>query len=328
MSVAPGQHCPRWLQFIGEITAGDRNLQGFLQRMCGYCVTGETSEHALFFLYGTGANGKSVFLSTVAGVLGSYAQSAPIESFTATSTDRHPTELAMLRGARLVSATETEEGRRWAESRIKQLTGGDEIQARFMRQDFFAFRPQFKLVIAGNHKPSLRTVDEAIRRRFHLVPFTVTIPSDQRDPSLGEKLKVEWPGILQWALDGCAQWRKGGLDPPEAVASATAEYLSGEDTLALWLEECCEEADSTFTTTSELYGGFKRWVELAGEGAPSMKSSRRCCGSAATSQDDKPKHAGKASRGSACAFHRRWETMSNLHRLSASRACARYVRTG
>jgi putative DNA primase/helicase len=129
----------------------------------------------------TGANGKSVLLSTVAGILGDYYRTAPIETFTAANGERHPTDLAGLRGARLVSATETEEGRRWAESRIKQLTGGDIISARFMRQDFFEFLPAFKLFIAGNHKPSLRSVDEAIRRRFHLVPFAVTIPADERD---------------------------------------------------------------------------------------------------------------------------------------------------
>src|SRR5262249_4902153 len=150
-------------------------------RLLGYALTGLTIEHALFFLYGTGANGKSVLMSTVAGILGSYHRTAPIETFTASTSERHPTDLAGLRGARLVTAVETEEGRRWAESKIKALTGGDRIAARFMRQDFFEFTPQFKLVIAGNHKPGLRSVDEAIRRRFNLVPFTVTIPKAERD---------------------------------------------------------------------------------------------------------------------------------------------------
>ena len=147
-----------------------------MQRLAGYALTGRTSEHALAFLYGTGANGKTTFLNAITGCAGDYHRTAPIETFTASNSDRHPTDLAGLRGARLVTAIETEEGRRWAESKIKALTGGDQIAARFMRQDFFEYAPQFKLVIAGNHKPGLRTVDEAIRRRFHLVPFTVTIP--------------------------------------------------------------------------------------------------------------------------------------------------------
>src|SRR5262249_9400947 len=154
--------------------------------------------HALFFLHGLGANGKSVFLNTVSGILGDYHRAAPIETFTASRSDRHPTELAMLRGARLVTATETEEGRHWAEARIKALTGGDPISARFMHQDFFEFIPKFKLMIAGNHKPSLRSVDEAIRRRFNLVPFSVTIPAEERDETLAERLRTEWPGILDW----------------------------------------------------------------------------------------------------------------------------------
>jgi putative DNA primase/helicase len=150
--------------------------------MVGYCLTGSTREHALFFLYGTGANGKSVFLSTISELLGDYAKTAPASSFMASATQQHPTDLAGLRGSRFVTAIETEEEARWAESKIKSLTGGDKIAARFMRCDFFEFRPEFKLVIAGNHKPSLQSVDEAMRRRLNLVPFTVTIPEAERDP--------------------------------------------------------------------------------------------------------------------------------------------------
>src|SRR6185436_7282942 len=142
-----------------------------------------------------GRNGKGVFLNTVTRIMGDYACVSPIETFTATQQDKHETGLAFLRGARLVTAQETEEGRNWAENKIKSLTGGDPITARFMRQDFFTFTPEFKLVIVGNHKPGLRNVDEAIRRRFHLVPFTVTIDEEKRDTDLPEKLKAEWPGI-------------------------------------------------------------------------------------------------------------------------------------
>jgi putative DNA primase/helicase len=185
-AVGPRGECSLWRTFLERITDGNEELERFLQRMAGYCLTGSTREHALFFLYGTGANGKSVLLNTLSGILGDYARSAPIETFTASNVERHPTDLASLRGARLVMAVETEEGRRWAESRIKVLTGGDKIAARFMREDFFEFIPQFKLIIAGNHKPGLRSVDEAIRRRFHLVPFTVTIPEEERDETLTE----------------------------------------------------------------------------------------------------------------------------------------------
>ena len=216
-AVAPGMRCPTWHEFLKRTTDGDNELQRYLQRVAGYALTGDTSEHALFFAYGTGANGKSTFLNAVSGMIGDYHKTAPIETFTESKSDRHPTDLAGLRGARMVTAVETEEGRRWAESKIKTLTGGDKIAARFMRQDFFEYAPQFKLLIAGNHKPSLRTVDEAIRRRFHLIPFTVTIPPEQRDTTLGDRLKDEWPGILGWAIEGCVEWMAKGLAAPKAT---------------------------------------------------------------------------------------------------------------
>lgn len=154
--------------------------------------------------------------------------------------DRHPTDLAGLRGARLVTAVETEEGRRWAESRIKSLTGGEKISARFMRQDFFEFLPQFKLIIAGNHKPGLRSVDEAIRRRFNLIPFTITIPPSERDELLPERLKAELPGILAWMIRGCTDWLERGLSPPQMVTEVTAAYLESEDAVAAWIEDCAD----------------------------------------------------------------------------------------
>lgn len=271
-AVAPGGKCPRFLTFLDEVTGGDITLNDFLQRMMGYSLTGSTQEHALFFFYGTGANGKSVFVNTVTGILADYHRAAPIETFTASSVERHPTELASLQGRRIVSATETEEGRRWAESRIKALTGGDKIPARFMRQDFFEFVPQFKLIIAGNHKPGLRTVDEAIRRRFHLIPFTVTIPPDDRDPNLTEKLRQEWPGILAWMVEGALAWQEVGLAPPEVVTNATKAYLEAEDALTAWLDECCDRVDpSSWETTSSLFASWRAWAEKAAEPPGSMK---------------------------------------------------------
>ena len=270
-AVARAGECDAWQEFLNRATDGDKELQKFLQRMAGYALTGDTSAHALFFLFGTGANGKSVFIDTLAGVLGDYHKTAPIETFTASSGDRHPTDLAGLRGARLVTAVETEEGRRWAESRIKQLTGGDKVSARFMRQDFFEFTPQFKLIIAGNHKPGLRSVDEAIRRRFNLLPFTVTIPPEERDPKLKEKLRYEWPGILAWAIQGCLEWQQRGLSPPEAVQTATAAYLEAEDATAAWMEERCERDPQAWERSSDLFASWKPWAEQAGEFAGSTK---------------------------------------------------------
>jgi putative DNA primase/helicase len=160
---------PLWMKFLARITADDDELQTYLKRAAGYCLTGITREHVMFFLYGTGANGKGVFLNTLSAIWGDYAAVAPMEMFCESRNDRHPTELAFLCGVRLVIAQETERNQRWAESKIKTLTGGDPITARYMRQDFFTFAPQFKLMIAGNHKPSLHGVDEAIRRRLHLI---------------------------------------------------------------------------------------------------------------------------------------------------------------
>jgi putative DNA primase/helicase len=212
-----------------------------------------------------------VLLSTVAGILETYQKTAPIETFTATNGDRHPTDLAGLRGARLVTATETEEGRRWAESRIKQLTGGDVVSARFMRQDFFEFKPAFKLFIAGNHKPSLRSVDEAIRRRFHMIPFAVTIPPEERDGELTEKLRSEWPGILQWLIDGCLEWQTEGLRAPQAVIDATAAYLEAEDAIASWIDDRCERDPSSWESSASLFASWSVWAERAGEQPGTMR---------------------------------------------------------
>jgi putative DNA primase/helicase len=266
-----GGPCLLWVDFLHQIMNGDEELVAFLQRLCGYALTGSTEEHALFFLYGTGGNGKSVFIDTVSGVMGDYSRTAPMETFAASHGDRHPTELAGLRGARLVCATETEEGRRWSEAKVKQITGGDEISARFMRQDFFEFKPQFKLMIAGNHKPGLRSVDEAMQRRFHLVPFTVNIPKDQQDKELGTKLEAEWPGIMQWMIDGAIEWRRIGLSPPAAVVEATKAYMAEEDTTAEWLAECCSTENKGWDTTARLFESWKTHADDTGEFAGTKK---------------------------------------------------------
>lgn len=270
-ATGPSGECPLWLAFLERITAGDVALQVFLKRMVGYCLTGITSEQCFFFLYGTGANGKSVFLSTVTGLLADYSRAAPMQTFTASYCDQHPTDLAGLQGARLVSAVETEEGRVWAEGRIKTLTGGDRISARFMRGDFFEFTPKFKLVIVGNHKPSLSSVNEAIRRRVRLVPFTVTIPEEERDRELLTKLKAEWPGILKWAIEGCLDWQVKGLEVPATVREATASYLQAEDVFGRWLEERCETSKKHESPSAALFKDWKEWCELSDEHVGSQK---------------------------------------------------------
>jgi putative DNA primase/helicase len=174
-------------------------------------------------------------------------------------------------GARLVSAIETEEGRRWDESKLKARTGGDAVSARFMRQDFFEYLPQFKLIIAGNHKPALRTVDEAIRRRLYLVPWAIVIPSAERDKTLGDKLRKEWPGILAWAIQGCLQWPRDGLAPPPAVTNATDAYMEAEDALGTWINEYCTLDPNAWTKTQTLFEGWKTWCEKSGEYVGTMK---------------------------------------------------------
>jgi len=262
--VAPGGECPLWLQFLADVTAGDTALQSYLARVIGYSLTAVTSEHALFFFYGTGRNGKGTFLNTIARILGDYAKVASMETFTESKTDRHPQELAGLMGRRLVTAQETEEGKRWAESRLKALTGGDPITARFMRQDEFTFMPQFKLLFAGNHKPALRNVDEAIRARMNLIPFTVAIPREKRDKRLSEKLWNEASGILKWAIDGCLEWQRIGLDPPAAVVNATDDYLEAQDVIMLFVEECCEVSIFHAQKLQALFERYKAWCKEAG----------------------------------------------------------------
>jgi len=238
-SVAPlDSGCPQWLQFLKETTADDKELIRFLQQWCGYGLTGSIREHALVFVYGPGGNGKGVFVNVVTKILGDYVATAAMDTFTASHSDKHPTDLAKLRGARLVTASETEEGRAWAESRIKQMTGGDRISARFMRQDFFEYDPQFKLTIIGNHKPVLRNVDDAAKRRFLIVPFEKKpkVP----DLNLEEKLLAEAPAILQWMISGCLDWQVNGLVKPPIVVTATDEYFADQDLFAQWLGEACE----------------------------------------------------------------------------------------
>lgn len=270
-SVAPDSGEPTlWLQFLRDALGADAGTIRLLQQWCGYCLTGLTSEHALFFIYGPGGNGKSVFLNTIAAIMGDYAVTAAMETFTASKFDRHSTELAMLAGARLVTASETEEGRVWAEAKVKQMTGGDPITARFMHKDNFTFRPQFKLTIAGNHAPALRNVDEAMRRRFNIVPFTVK-PSNP-DRQLEDKLREEHGKILAWAIAGCADWLANGLVRPDAVKEATADYFEAQDLFGQWIADCCEVGPGKWEQPTPLYNDWCSYAREAGEDPGAMKS--------------------------------------------------------
>ena len=253
------------------MTGNDDGLIKFLQRGCGYALTGHHARARAVLLLRHGRERQERVLGTVAGILADYHTTAPIETFTASNVERHPTDLAGLRGARLVTAAETEEGRPWAEAKIKALTGGDRISARFMRQDFFEFTPQFKLMIAGNHKPGLRSVDEAIRRRLHLVPFAVTIPPEERDLQLAEKLRAEWPGILAWMIEGCREWQAKGLQPPDVVKEATASYFEAEDAVAAWIDDCCERDPQAWAMGGALYASWTAWADFNGERVGSPK---------------------------------------------------------
>jgi putative DNA primase/helicase len=254
---------PLWDKFIKTVTGGDDALAEYLLRVLGYCLTGETSEQCLFFLFGTGANGKSVFLNTAQHILGDYAATAAMETFAHTVHEKHAQDLASLRGARLVLASETEESKGWNEAKVKQLTGGDKIRANFMRQDSFEYRPAFKLLIAGNHKPKLRSVDEAIQRRQQIIPFAITI--EKRDTALTAKLRAEAGPILAAMVRGCLAWQAERLNPPEAVLAAVKDYLEEEDILGQWLDECCTLSPGAFASTEDLFGSWKIWAENHGE---------------------------------------------------------------
>jgi len=253
-----------FLKFLDRVFDGDADLIALMRRAAGYALTGSTREHRLLFLYGTGRNGKSVYLNTFMGLLSDYSRRAPSSLFLDAKNESHPTGLAGLMGARLVVGSELPPGKTWNEPMIKDLTGGDVVTAHLMRQDFFDYLPQFTLMIAGNHQPSFRGIDEAIRARVCLVPFEVTIPEAERDPELENKLKAEWPEILRWAIDGAMDWQQQGLNPPERVLLASEEYLEGEDLFGRFLSEMTIEGKLDEISSRQLFIAYQSWAEMNG----------------------------------------------------------------
>lgn len=270
--------CPRWDRFIEEVTCGDKSLQLYLQRMIGYCMTAYTKEQCMFFLYGNGSNGKSVFVDTIAYMLGEYAASCQPE--TVMMRDRNNTargDLARLKGARMVVTSEPNDGCRLDEGIVKQMTGGTEnkLTARFLYGREFEFSPEFKIVMSTNYKPVIKGTDNGIWRRVRLIPFTAEFTKENRDPQLTEKLRRELPGILNWAIAGAVGWCKEGLPPCAIIDEAGQEYRSEMDRVQQFLDDCTERSDSGSTQASTLYKCYRAWCSEQGDRFP-ISSNKFC----------------------------------------------------
>lgn len=271
--VAATSDCPVWRRFLDEIFGGDEELIRFVQKAVGYSLTGSVEEQCLFFAYGSGCNGKSTFLNVLTEIFGTYALNIQPQTIMA---QRYgfggaaSPDIARLKGARLVTTAEPNEGERLNEGLIKQMTGGDEITARFLYGREFQFKPEFKLWIAANNKPAVRGADWGIWRRIKLIPFSVTIPPERIDRELPEKLRAEYPEILRWAVEGSMLWRKEGLGSAQAVDRGTNEYRMETDTVAAFTEECCRSSPDARTKSSELYAAYKHWCEENGRCAKSL----------------------------------------------------------
>jgi putative DNA primase/helicase len=255
---------PTWDTFLERVVP-DADVRRFVQKAIGYSMTGDVSEQVLFFLHGGGANGKSTFLNAILHALGDYGRQSAPDLLMFKYGNEHPTAQADLLGRRFVTTIEAQEGRRMAEVMVKQLTGGDMVTARRMREDFFSFAPTHKIWLAANHKPVIRGTDYAIWRRIRMVPFTVQIPAAEQDPMLPAKLEAELPGILRWAVEGCLAWQREGLEPPAAVRAAVDEYRSEMDTVGQFIEERCDLERTALTKSGVLRKSYEGWCEANGE---------------------------------------------------------------
>jgi P4 family phage/plasmid primase-like protien len=269
----PAAQCPRWTAFLSDIMGGNAELVAFLQRAVGYALTGSVDEQVLFFLHGSGSNGKSTFLRTLLELFGDYGLQTAPDLLIAKNNDAHPTAIADLFGRRVAICQEIENGRTLAEATVKQLTGGDVVRARHMREDFWSFKPTHKLFLAANHKPTVRGTDHAIWRRIRLIPFSVTIGEDAKDPQLLEKLLAERAGILRWAVEGCLEWqRMKGLRPPKEVVDATTSYRHEQDVVGEFIEDRCDVAPHFLVPTRDLLRDYRVWCEVNGHREMSAKA--------------------------------------------------------
>lgn len=272
--VAPdfGGPCPEWRRFLAEATGGDRELESYLQRIAGYYLTGTTLEQQFTIFHGKGGNGKGTFKNAIEEILGDYANTADMATFTEqTGYSRHSTDVASLAGSRLVTASETNKAQKLDGARLRQFSGQDRIKARFMRQDDFIYVPQFKLLFLMNHPPVLQDASEAMRRRLHLVPFTVQ--PKLKDELLGDKLRQEYPAIFAWMIEGCLAWQEFGLAAPLAVTSFTEEYFENEDFMGRWIKDRLEAGgtEEGGLRIEALWNDYNDWANL--RGLPTFKRS-------------------------------------------------------
>ncbi len=267
---------PLWAAFLLGVFKGDLDRIDYLQRWMGYVLTGSTTAQQLLFAYGLGANGKSVLFNVVQALMGSYATTAPVETFMMSGNEAPKSYLtARLEGARLVVSNETAEGQRLSENIIKELTGGEKIAAAHKYQDLSEFTPKLKLAIVGNHKPSIAGTDNGIWRRIHLLPFNRTFAAHEQDPELNMKLLAELPGILNWALEGCRQWQESGLTLPPVMAAEVQQYQSESDVIGTWISENCIVGPSATAKASALFSDYQRWCEVNGHRSSSSTTFGR-----------------------------------------------------
>ena len=263
ISLKPKEECPKWAAFLDKIFEGNKNLIDYLQTALGYSLTGDIGEQCMFILYGIGANGKSTFINVIYHLLGDYAINSPFSTFLnkGKGADNIPNDLARLRGARFVTAIEAPGERRFNEALLKTITGTDPITARFLRQEYFDFYPECKIWLATNHKPIVREFSLGFWRKIRLIPFTVTIPEEERILHYDNILLEEKEGIFNWVLEGYMKWKEEKLKTPEEIEEATAEYKSSMDVLAEFIEQCCIESHRAQIATKELYKVYKNWCD-------------------------------------------------------------------
>ena len=276
---AAGAACPLWKRFLEEVFARgdgrpDHDLIDYVQKLLGYCLTGDVSTHMLPVFWGPGGNGKGTLLGTVLHVLGpDYATAAPADFLIVRHGERHPTDVADLFGRRLVSCQETGEGASLNEPLVKGLTGGDVLKARRMREDFWSFHPTHKLILSTNYKPVIRGTDRGIWRRLRLVPFTRTFEGEAEDRALPGRLLAEAEGVLAWLVRGCLAWQKEGEQPPKAVLAATEEYREEQDKVGQFLAERCELAQDCAYSGGPVVRGVHGVVRAQGDKRPMSQTA-------------------------------------------------------